>query len=108
MRRLIAALGDSDRDVRQEADRALTELAARAASAVRPYFDQLARAGAAEPLIVALRGGEPGAALALAKLGDARAVEALIAALGDSDRDVRQQADRALTGLAARRASHLT
>jgi HEAT repeat protein len=65
-------------------------------------WDECVKIGAraVEPLIAALKDGEPdmrkAAAGALAKIGDARAVEPLIAALKDGEPDVRKAAVGAL------------
>ncbi len=82
---LIAALENSDADVRRGAAEALGKVGG---------------ARAVEPLVAALRDDNwrvrRSVAEALGKVGNARAVESLIAALKDDDSDVRQAATKAL------------
>jgi HEAT repeat protein len=83
---LLASLGDSKRDVRQATAQALAQLGV-----------------AVEPLLPLLRDTgwrtwrtREAAAQTLGQLGDARAVEPLLASLGDSDTGVRLAVEQAL------------
>ncbi|MEN6516831.1 MAG: HEAT repeat domain-containing protein [Methanospirillum sp.] len=115
---LIAALTGSDLQVRRAAARVLGEIGD--PHAIEPLLHALkdSRANvraaavsglvkiggpAVDPLIATLGDfdihAREGAAVALGKLGDARAVEPLIAALGDSDERVRSAAGDAVQRL---------
>ena len=104
---LIAALGSAYSKVRDAAADALDKLGerpkddsqrAQRAIATRAWHEVVALGSAAvEPLIAALGGKESGAAArALGELGDARAVQPLIAALAYNDWNVRRGAANAL------------
>jgi HEAT repeats len=89
---LVALLGDTDRDTREHAVRALGALGE----------------GAVEPLIRALADPDwhvrTGAAVALRIIGDTRAIEPLIRSLSDGNRFVRRDAVKSLGRIGDRRA----
>ncbi|HNS51657.1 MAG TPA: HEAT repeat domain-containing protein [Anaerolineae bacterium] len=102
--RLSTALQDGENDVRQAAAHALVRIGA---PAVNPLIatlpdeaaaEALSRIGAAavEPLIVALKRPSAAAAQILGRIGDIRAVEPLVGALGYSDERVHHAAAQAL------------
>jgi HEAT repeat protein len=110
---LIAALKDSDGDVREAAAGALDKIGWRPGQdesgavywVVKQKWDKCIEIGApaVEPLIAALKDSDlwmrQGAAEALGKLGDARAVEPLVATLQDSSKDMRRAAAQSLVNI---------
>jgi HEAT repeat protein len=89
---IIAALRDSDADIRGEA--VVTLAALKDARAVDALLDLLAPAGRGS-----MRPEPRGIIWALGEIGDARAAPALEAWLGDSERNTRQAAARALCAI---------
>ena len=108
---LISALIDQEGDVRTAAAEALQQLdwrpeetaAGGAYWTATHQWDEAVRAGAVEPLVMALQDHAAAvreeAAEALGTIGDARAIAPLSAALGDGDLSVARAAARALVAM---------
>lgn len=92
---LIALLDDDSRELRRAAAEALGHLGWDPTTSAARFaywialgdWDSFEGSAAVAPLIAALRNGHADAARALGRIGDRRAVEPLVAVLGDSSRD---------------------